>query len=281
MNAHTIPSSPIKIAGSYGIKAATLSLALLFAGCGGGGGGAPAAVNGVTASTPAGQTQAAANAFSTTSDEYGLQNATFLCSSKSSLGIVFRAAVASSLTDQNFKTVSRIDIAPGAAISTSTVYSLGAATAANRVFPGNIYFLNGHPSTLLHTVDGTISFTNFGANSGDRISGSYSAVVEDGNDSSTPKAHYTVSANFDFTTDSYGTVPNASSDALAASSSYDAHCASCHALGSHDTTTTGAGDLALKGGKMSPLFSADQPSHQAIRLAASDISALKVLLNSN
>ena len=281
MNARTKPISPIEITSIHGIKAAILSLALLLAGCGGGGGGgAPATVNGVTTS-PAVQTQASANAFSTTSDQYGMQNATFLCSSKSPLGIVFRAAVASSLTDQNFKTVSRIDIAPDAAISTGTSYSLGALTAANRLFPGNIYFLNGYPSTRLTTVDGTISFTNFGANSGDRISGSYSAVVEDGNDSSTPKARYTIGANFDFTTDSYGPVPNANSDALAAISSYDANCASCHALGSHDTTTTGAGDLALKGGKLGALFSADQPGHQAIRLAASDISALKVLLNSN
>ena len=280
MNARTTAQKAMKTAAGHGIKAALLSLTLVFAGCGGGGGSAPAAVNGVAASLPA--VQSAASSFTVTSDSYGLQGATYLASSNSSLGIVLRAAVASSMTDQNFKTVSRIDIQPGAAISTAAVYSLGSATAANPAFPGAIYFLNGHPSTLLKTVDGTIRFTSFGGTSGDRISGSFSAVIEDGNDSATPKARYTVAANFDFATDSFGpTSPAGAPDLVAAAAGYDASCASCHALGSHDTAAAGAGDLALKGGKLNALFGAGQTGHQGIRLAAGEIVALQVLLNSN
>jgi len=279
MKARTTPCAPTTIAG-LSIKTAILSLALLVAGCGGGGGSAPA-VNGVAASAPAPQAQAATNSFSVTADDYGMQGATFLASTKSSLGIVLRAAIASSMTDQNFQTVSRIDIQPDAAISAGSVYSLGTASAARPAFPGNLYFLDGHPSTLLRTVDGSISFSSFGGNTGDRISGSFSAVIEDGNDAATPKARYTIAADFDFTTDSFGpATPAAPSQLKAASTSYDANCASCHALGSHDTTSAGAGDLALKGGAMNALFSAGQSSHQGIRLAASDITALKVLLNS-
>jgi len=279
MNARMTPGAPTKIAG-HSIRAAILSLALVFAGCGGGGGSAPA-VSGVAASAPTAQTEAAANAFSVTGDTYGMQSATYLASTKSSLGIVLRAAIASSMTDPNFMTVARIDIPPNAAISTLSDYSLG-ATATAQVFPGNVYFLNGHPSTLLRTVDGTIRFTSFGGNTGDRISGSFSAVVEDGGDTSSPKARYSISANFDFTTDSYGSVtPAVPSPVQAASASYDTNCASCHALGSHDPTSAGAGDLALKGGKLNAPFPGNQSSHQGIRLADSEITALKVLLNSN
>jgi hypothetical protein len=217
-----------------------------------------------------------------TSDNYGMENATYLAASKSSLGIVLRAAIASSMTDQNFETVTRIDIPPSASISTGSVYSLVATTATGQAFPGNVYFLNDHPSTLLKTVDGTISFAAYGSNSGDRISGTYSAVIEDGNDPSTPKPRYTVTANFDFLVDSFGPVlPTPPSVAIAALATYDANCAACHSLGSHDTTATGASDLALKGGRMNGIFTPGTPSHQGISLAASDINALKVLLNVN
>jgi hypothetical protein len=278
MKAQMFSSTRVQQVTRHGINTAILSLALVVAGCGGGGGGST--VSGVTSSSPALQTPAAANAFTVTSDNYGIQSPTYLASTKSTLGIVMRAAIASSMTDPGFKTVSRIDIPPSAALSTGTVYSLGAATGGSPAFPGSIYFLNGHPSTLLRTVDGSISFSSFGSNSGDRISGSFSAIIEDGGDSATPKARYTVAANFDFVTDSFGSVPGAGPAALA-STGYDVNCASCHALGSHDTTSAGAGDLALKGGKLNALYSADQPGHQGIRLAASEISALQVLLNSN
>jgi hypothetical protein len=205
MKTQTIPTRSIETAARHAVTAAILALTLIIAGCGSGGGGggsAPAAVIGV--STAPAQSQAAANSFTVTSDSYGMQSPTYLSSTKSSLGIVMLAAIATSMTDSNFKTVSRIDVAPNAAIGTSTVYSLGGATASNPAFPGMIYFLNGQTSSLLKTVDGSITFTAFGSNSGDRISGSYRAVIEDGNDSATPKARYTVAVNFDYLTGSYG-----------------------------------------------------------------------------
>jgi hypothetical protein len=205
MNAQTTQISSIEKAARHAINTAVLALTLVVAGCGGGGGGnSPAAVNGV-ATTPA-QAQAASNSFTVTGDSYGMQSATYLSSTKSSLGIVMLAAIATSMTDTSFKTVSRIDIAPGAALNTSTVYSLGGGTANNPAFPGMLYFLNGKTSSLLKTVDGTISFTNFGGNSGDRISGSYHAVIEDGSDTASPKARYTLDVSFDYLTDTHGPV---------------------------------------------------------------------------
>lgn len=276
MNARTTAGTT-KTAATRILQAALLSAALIFAGCGGGG-SAPSTVNGVAANTPA--AQPAANSFAVTGDGYGLQSPTYLASSVSSQGIVLRAAIASGMTDPNFKTVTRIDVNPGAAIAAGTVYSLAGA-ASGPAFPGAIYFLNGHSSTLLRTVDGTIRFTSFGVNQDDRISGSFSAVVEDGNDSSTPKARYTVSATFDFGTGNSNATAAAGPDLAAAATAYDANCASCHALGSHDATSNGASDLTLKGAKMSTVFPSDQATHQGTRLAAGDRYALQVLLNAN
>ena len=263
---------------SYQVAAAFLSLALiLMAGCGGGGGegSAPAGVNVET--VPA--LQAQANSFAITGDSYGVENATYLSSTKSTLGIVLRAAIASSMTDPSFKTVSRIDIASGAAITPHVAYSLGSAGGAP-AFPGNLYFFNGHQSTLLRTIGGSITFSRYGNSSGDRISGSYSAVVEDGNDPARPS--YIIAASFDFVTDSYGAVtPAPPSMALSAQPGYQGFCASCHAMGSYDQTASGASDLALKGGRLNGIFTPDQPGHQGITLTAAEISTLKVLLNSN
>jgi mono/diheme cytochrome c family protein len=272
-------TSPIATSLRYGFRTAVISIALLAAGCGGGGGSSPAAVNSVASTPPTVQSPAAANAFAVTGDDYGMQSATYLSSSKSDLGIILRVAIASSLTDTSYKTLSRLDILPGAAISTGTSYSL--AAAAPQAFPGELLFPNGHGSTQLRTVDGSISFSAFGSSPGARIAGSYSAIVEDGGDSASPKARYTIAASFDFVTGSDGpVVPAQGSTALAAAASYDANCASCHALGSHDTTAAGAGDLALKGGQLNAQFASIQPGHQGINLAAGELSALKVLLNS-
>lgn len=277
----TEKANETKSNGRFGMatKAAIVSLALaLMAGCGGGGGAgnAPAAVNAAPASSTV---QSAANSYTVTSDDYGLENATYLASTKSNLGIILRSAIATSMSDPGFKTVSRIDIAAGAAITPQTVYSLGSGGGAP-AFPGNIYFFNGHQSTLLRTVGGTISFTRYGSNSGDRISGSYSAVIEDGNDPA--RATYSVAASFDFVTDSYGAVnPAPASLALAAQPGYQANCSSCHALGTLDPSAAGASDLALKGGRMNGTFNAGQPGHQGITLSANEIKTLKVLLNVN
>lgn len=250
-----------------------LALAVM-AGCGGGGGeaGAPAGVNTVPA-----QQAVQANYFAVTGDTYGMENATYLSCVKSSLGIVLRAAIASSMTDPDYKTVSRIDIASGAAIVPGVAYSLGSGQTP---FPGNLYFFNGQSTTFLRTVGGTITFSRYGSNSGDRISGSYSAVVEDGGEPSRPT--YTIAASFDFATDSYAAVqPAPASLALAAQPAYQGNCASCHSLGSYDQSAGGAADLALKGGHLDGLFAASQPGHQGITLSAGDIANLKVLLNTN
>lgn len=264
---------------SYLVAAALLTLAvLLMAGCGGGGGSegsAPAGVNVPTGPAP----QAQVNSFSITGDSYGVENSTYLSSTKSALGIVLRGAIASSMTDPDFKTISRIDIASGAAITPQVVYSLGSAGGAS-AFPGNVYLFNGHQSTLLRTVGGSITFSRYGGNAGDRISGSYSAVVEDGNDPARPS--YIVAASFDFVTDSYGAVtPAPVSRALSAQPSYQAFCASCHAMGSYDQAAAGASDLSLKGGRLNGIFTPDQQGHQGITLSASEIGNLKVLLNTN
>lgn len=179
-------------------KALLLSIALVvIAGCGGGGGGsAPTGVD-TTPTSPS-------NSYTVTSDGYGLEKATYLSSSKSDLGIVFRAAIATSLTDPDYKTVTRIDINPGASVTPQVVYSL-ASGGADPAFPGSVYFLNGQPSTLIRTIGGTISFTRYGSNAGDRVSGSYNAVIEDDNNPAKPT--YTVAASFDFVIGSYGPAP--------------------------------------------------------------------------
>jgi len=278
MKVRNSESAPLEIATGNCLKAALLSLALLFAGCGGGGGGsAPAAVNSVTSATPV----QAANSLSITSDNYGMANATYLAATKSNAGLVLRAAIASSMTDQNFKTVTRIDIGDPGAVTTGT-YSLGGATGGAPAFPGTVYFFNGHPSSMLQTVGGTITFTSYGSNPGEAVSGSFTAQVLDGNDTATPKGSYTIAANFSFTTGSFGPIlPAPVPVPLFATSLYSANCASCHALGSLATAQGSGPDLSLQGGKLNTLFGAGSPGHKGITLADAEISALKVLLNVN
>jgi hypothetical protein len=278
MKARTAETAPNQIAARHSFKTAVVSLALLFAGCGGGGGSTPAAVN-VAPVAPAAQTESAQNSFSVTRDDYGMAKGNFLTSSKSTESIVLRSALATSDNDGNFRTVARIDI-PAGTVSSAGSYSLGAPSAGNPAFPGVVLFFNGHQSSRLNTVGGTITFTSFGANAGDRITGSYSALVEDGGDVSTPTVRYTVAAIFDFKLDTSCPVLPAPAAASLASGSYDTYCASCHTLASYDTATGGAPDLASKGGKMNAIFSADQPSHKGLRLTAGEITGLKVLLNS-
>ncbi|GFO67207.1 hypothetical protein GMLC_07860 [Geomonas limicola] len=260
--------------GRLGISAgaAVLLVSLLIAGCGGGG-GTPGAVNGVVPSV----TPFTGNSYSVTTDNYGMTNPNYLAASTSTLGVVLRSALATSMSDPDFKTVSRIDIPAGVAAHGS--YSLGSGGSGTPAFPGTVYFFNGHQSTLLRTVGGSISFSSFGANPGDRVTGSFSAVVEDGSDSATPKATYTIAASFDFVNETAGAVLPAPAAASAAAPSYDAKCAACHALGSYDSTTQGASDLALKGGKLTSQFGSDLPGHQGVTLSQGELSGLKVLLN--
>ena len=62
---------------------------------------------------------------------------------------------------------------------------------------------------------------------------------------------------------------------------YEDNCASCHTLGSLDLASATGPELSLKGGKLNTLYSSGAAGHQGITLAASELSALKILLNAN
>jgi len=275
-------TKPLETTTRKAAGAAALLLGLLLAGCGGGSGsgGAPAAVNSANTNSSAPQAQAAASSFAITADDYGMENATYLSATSSVNGIALRAAVASSMTDPNYQTVSRIEISDPSALSAGRTYSLGTATASAPAFPGSVYFFNGHQSTMLQTVGGTITFDSFGSSPGQTISGSFTAQVVDGGDSA--KASYTITASFSFTTGNFGPVlPAATPVPAAASSLYAANCASCHALGSLNPSQVTGPDLSLKGGELNALFAAGVAGHKGITLASNEISALKILLNVN
>jgi hypothetical protein len=245
----------------------------VLAGCGGGGGGSSAG-----SSTPAPYSAPAAkNSFTVTEDSYGLQSATYLTAEQGSGTIVLRAAIATSLTDPSFKTVMRIDIPSPSVIEPGT-YALGTAGAGSRAFPGGVLIFNGHPSTMLQAASGTITFTSFGTNNGDLIAGNMVLVFVDRNSPLLPTPTYTCKANFAYYVNSYGpTTP--SPQQVNGASLYAGNCGGCHSLGSYDQS--GTPDLALRGGELNGLFSADMPGHKNITLSAHEIWALRVFLNAN
>jgi len=252
-----------------------LVLTLALAGCGGGGGSS--SVNAVVPGNPSSHVEAA-SAFTITGDDYGIQKATYLTADTSGDAMVLRAAIASSLTDPAFRTTVRIDVDHASRLSANTTYALG--STAGTPFPGTLYFFDGHTSSLLQTVGGTITFTAFGTSGGAPVIGSFTATVKDGNDSA--GSTYTISADFSFAAGNGGPVTPATAPIpTVAAATYDANCASCHSLGSYDGTASGGCELALKGGKLRDLMVPDTASHQGIRLAASQIAALQVLLNAN
>lgn len=257
------------------VKAAALSLAAVIAGCGGGGGSAPAALD---RAAPAEE----ARSFTITSDSYGVQNPTYLAATRGAAGLILRAAIASALTDPEFKTVARVDIGNPDAVAAGTVYSLGGGESTLPSFPGTLYLFNGHPSTLLQTTGGTIAFTSYGTAPGDQVTGSFHAVILDGNDDATPKRSHTIAASFSFKSGDYGPiVPAPVPVPLEAPSLYSSRCAACHTLGDLDAGAGAAPELALKGGELDSRFSIGSPGHQGVILTAGELSALKVLLNAN
>jgi hypothetical protein len=257
------------------VRVSSLLLTLLIAACGGGGSAsAPTAVStGTNGSSSAARPEAS---FAITGDDYGVENATYLSATPSGSSMVLRAAVASSMNDPEYKTVSRIDIENPAAVSAGVSYSLAGATPGTPL-PGTFYLFNGHQSTLLQTVGGSITFSAFGTNPGDTISGSFTARILDGGDSANPV--YTVSANFSFKAGGYGAILPAPVPVPAtATSLFTGKCASCHALGNLAPVPGTGPDLALKGGKLGAVMSA---GHKGITMAGADLSALKILLNVN
>ena len=255
------------------LKAAAFWFALMAAGCGGGGGSAPAALDTETQGT-------GGTSFTITSDDYGVQKPTYLAATKGSNGLTLRAAIASSMTDVEFRTVARIDIAHPAQVAAGASYSLGGTDAGLPSFPGTLHVFNGHPSTMLRTTGGTIAFTSYGTNPGEPVSGSFRATILDEN--TAPAASYTIAATFSYRTGEYGPIlPAPVPVPPEASSIYSSRCASCHTLGVSDATSGTAPDLALKGGHLEALFSPGRAGHHGVTLAAEEVSALKVLLNAN
>ena len=257
------------------LAACSTALIMSLAGCGGGGGGGaqPAGVSIPPQSAPS------VNSVTVREDTYGLQNTTFLTSSQGNGSLVLRAAIASSVNDPGFRTLFRIDISAPSAVAAAGTYRVGNGTGL-LPFPGEILFFNGHQSTLLQTIGGTITFTSYGRNAGDLIAGNFTVTIADGYSLLSPAPAYTISADFRFVLASSETVSPAPSPVPAGSlSAYSAKCGSCHALGSHDLVAESAPDLSHKGGLMEEKFSPDVSGHQGITLAANEIRGLRVLFN--
>jgi hypothetical protein len=257
--------------------------AVCSAGCGSGGGSPSAGPDSAaTASTATVHSDPSGNSFRITNDGYGMENPTFLSATRSGNGLILRAAVASSMSDPDYKTVSRIDIPESSALPGRGSYLLGAGSTGAPSFPGTLYFFNGHQSTLLQTTGGTITFDSYGANPGDTISGSFRAVVIDGSDSAVPRPSYLVSGTFAFVSGSSGPIlPAPAPLPVTAPSLYLENCASCHSLGAFDSSPGSGPDLSLKGGRVGPQFPGGSVAHQGIQLTAVDILGLKILLNVN
>jgi hypothetical protein len=245
----------------------------LLAGCGGGGGSSSGSASNTTPPAATNSASSAQSSFRITEDTYGLQSATYLTATQGSGTLVLRAAIATSLTDPAFKTVLRIDVTNPSGTAPGT-YTLG----SGGTFPGDVLIFDGHPSTMLQTVSGTVTFTSFGTNTGDLVAGNLSLVFQDRNTSATPPPAYTCKAEFSFYVNTSGPAPAMPQQANGALL-YDGKCSSCHGLGSYDPS--GTPDLSLKGGEMNGLFSADVAGHKNITLSTAEIQALKVFLNAN
>lgn len=193
----------LAVTARHSLRGAGICILLLLTACGGGGGGKePTAVNTTDSSS---HTPAVSDSFTFTADSYGMQHPTFLCASQSTLGLVLRAAIASGVTDPNFLTVTRIDITDTGQVVPGGSYSLG-GTIGGTPFPGQLYFFNGQPSTLMETAQGTITFSSFGKKPGDAIAGSFTALVQDNGSSATPKPTYSIAATFSFSADGAGPI---------------------------------------------------------------------------
>jgi len=257
------------------IRAILIGSALItnfaLSGCGGGGGSGGAQNSGVTfppASLSNLPVANSGNSYSLVEDTYGLQNATFMSATGGNGSLVLRAAIAKSMTDPNFTSVFRIDISQPCGNGT---YYLG---GNGPQFPGHVDFYNGHNSSLLNTISGSITFTSFGADSGDVVSGSFAVQVEDQNSATRPV--YSITGEFYFVLNTYGVlVPTPSPVPAAAGGIFNTNCASCHTLGSYGPT-----ELALKGGEINDKF-ADLPEHTNITLSEDEMKGLKILLNAN
>ncbi len=261
----------------YATAIITMLLLFLLSGCGGGGGDSSSSV-GAAVPTQQQAAEPVRNSYLLTEDTYGLQNATYLSATLVSDGTVtLRTAIANSMTDPNFLTVFRIDILPSVTVNTGVNYSLKRGETST--FPGQLYFFNGHSSTLLKTVDGTINFSAFARSNGSTISGSFEALVEDDNFATTPVSTYSIKSNFIYRLDSYGPVlPTPSPVPATATVTYNSKCAECHEP-STVTANKLAPDLALKGGVLNGKFQPNTAGHNSIQLSTTELHDLQILLN--
>ncbi|HTY20427.1 MAG TPA: hypothetical protein VMC44_02205, partial [Geobacteraceae bacterium] len=235
----------MKFSSSVIILISAINAIMLLGGCGGGDGGGVGSAGKENQSYEAltSSESTAFNSYSLSADNYGLQNATFLSATNSNGLFVMRAAIAKSMADPDFRTVFRIDVLKPQLINGHSPYAIGGADS-----PVEVLFFNGHKSTLLNTVSGSIYFSSFGVKSGDVVAGNFNAVVEDDN-FDIPRPTYSIRVNFSFVVNSSAAVvPTQNPVPPEATAYYDAKCGSCHSLGSHDTANSdGAPDLAQKG----------------------------------
>lgn len=218
----------------------------------------------------------AGNSYLLTEDTYGLQNATFMSATNSNGLFVLRAAIASKMTDPNFTTIFRIDILKPKQISDHGSYVISGHSPKV-----GIQFFNGHRSTLLNTITGTIKFTSYGAKSGDVVAGRFAVLVEDQNSKSRPT--YSVKGNFRFVINSSGVLtPTRNPVPDTAAGYYSANCKSCHTLDIYEQNSSGdALCLTLKGGEITSKFTADVAGHNNIILTKDEIHDLKIFLNAS
>jgi hypothetical protein len=181
--------------------------AIFFAasGCGSGSGGAGGGSDQKAVNTPV-PLPAKVNSYSLTQDTLGLKSANFMAAINENGAFTMRVAIADSVTDPNFADIFRIDILKPDQISASGTYSVG-VSGNSSISPCDISFFNGEKSTLLNTVAGTVSFTSYGTNTGDLVSGTFVVQVENDGALMDPKPVYTINGSFSFLLNMPGAIP--------------------------------------------------------------------------
>ncbi len=167
-------------------------------GCGSGGGSTGQATVS-TASSPATRI----NSYAISEDQLGLKSADFMAGTNENGVFALRVAIADSVNDPNFVDIFRIDILKPTQITATGTYSVG-ENEDPAIMPCNILFFNGEKSSLLKTVTGTVSFTSYGANTGDLVAGTFAVQVED--DGVSPKLIKKICGSFTFVVNMPGSI---------------------------------------------------------------------------
>jgi hypothetical protein len=171
-------------------------------GCGSGGSGTSSPPASVYTPTPATVTN---NSYSLSADTFGLKNANFLAATNENGVFTLRVAIAASLTDPNFTDVYRINILQPTQISAPGTYSIG-GNGGSTIPPCEILFFNGEKSSQLDTISGAITFSSYGANTGDLVAGTFAVQIEDAGSIAVPKPVYTINGNFSFVVNMPGAI---------------------------------------------------------------------------